>query len=338
MLAFFLLAAQQIPIEIVVRVDVRDDPCDLALRIPAALEQTLPGVSIVRATGGPQEARAGRLNVLAVAHNERVHFDVTDENERSVLARDVAHQSDACAATADGVAVIIERYLRDLGYEPPPLPPTVTTTVAGSTTSAAAIEPIRSAVVTERREASEREYAVDLFGFFAWEQGLSGSTSSRFGGAVGGRFTRSIFEAVGIGGVSFGGLTTRCDFGCPQGAPREGTIGLDEYALLGGGGIRLLEARPFHAWVGALFGAEAFHARSAGPSLFDPKDTWRGPRFAMAFYPRLDFDFGWIALFLQAMFWVRPAPDTFGVGGASPPYIVSNLAVTFSLGIRVRIF
>jgi hypothetical protein len=139
----------QVPSELVVRVDSVEagaDVCDLEARIPSTMAETLRGVQILRETSSVRiDPQKDRMRLIAFVRAIGVHFELFDDAGNSVLARDVPNPPDACPGTADGIAVIVERYLRDLGYEPGPValppiePPVVRTSTRASTTATTTI-------------------------------------------------------------------------------------------------------------------------------------------------------------------------------------------------------
>jgi hypothetical protein len=162
------------------------DPCDHASRVPATLAEVLRGVQIVREEGGGRIApRLDRMRLLAIARASGVHLELFDEEGRSVLARDVPNPADGCPGTADGIALIIERYLRDLGYEPSPVPPLPVETSV--TTSTSAGEPPRGTEARRTETPAARSpprarTATATVSPIAWSFSL--------GGAFGGVFER----------------------------------------------------------------------------------------------------------------------------------------------------
>lgn len=117
MIWFALAFAAAVPEELAV--SVTTPRCELRARVPDALGRAVPGVAIVEASA---EARPSRVRFSVqvgsrVAH--AVFVRLLDERGAVVLVREVPLQGQACTAAADGVAVIVARHLRSLGWVPP---------------------------------------------------------------------------------------------------------------------------------------------------------------------------------------------------------------------------
>jgi hypothetical protein len=325
-----LLFVAQVPDEISVRVVADDDPCDLESRIPAALAQTLRGVGVVRDAG----ARSGRLSLSVTSSRDRVRFDLADETGRVVLAREVANQADACAATADSVAVIVERYLRDLGYEPPPLPDTpvrtATTAVAVPTSSIAGVT-----TSTRPTESSPSDFSVEIglsvdVGELSVEQ-----THLRAGGLVVFRMGWGPFEGLLMAGGRFGENVRAESNGSPQLAAR---INVFDAPLLAGvgacapvlGRLCLDVLGGAEAWYGWLTHVHVVQTPPGGASLVTP---------AVVVSPRLDVAVSErFLLSIAANGWFRISPPTFALTGGSPTYMPPEFGLTIAIGGRMRFF
>jgi hypothetical protein len=116
-----LLALSALPERMSISVS-GDDRCDLAARLPQVMSRWLPGIAI----------DSGGLRLFVTASDDRLQVELQDEAGASVLEREIPRT--ACTADADAIALVVERYLRDLGWEPgeaavrPPPVPTSTVT------------------------------------------------------------------------------------------------------------------------------------------------------------------------------------------------------------------
>lgn len=117
MFAFVIaaVAVGVVPQEIAVRVNT--PRCELGVRVPDALVRALPGVAIVEADRASSSRVRFTLSV-AVANARAIRAKLFDERGEVAFAREVPIMGGACTAVADGVAVIVARHLRDLGWKP----------------------------------------------------------------------------------------------------------------------------------------------------------------------------------------------------------------------------
>lgn len=87
------------------------------------LTRALANVAPVAATGTPATLR---LNVTTAPEGD-VRVDLVDAQNETVLHRELPApphgRAPDCGALADTIALIVDRYLRDVGYEAPPLAP-----------------------------------------------------------------------------------------------------------------------------------------------------------------------------------------------------------------------
>jgi hypothetical protein len=99
-----------------------DQTCPGPRQVTDALVARLPGVVLPHG----QAARAGMLR-LAVATDAggSIRLDLVDPDGAPLLHRVLAvtRGPSECAALADTIALIIERYWREVGYDAPPTPP-----------------------------------------------------------------------------------------------------------------------------------------------------------------------------------------------------------------------
>jgi hypothetical protein len=103
--------------------------CPAPAQIAASLNALIPGVAPEARPGGPLALAGGlRLLIASSADGEGdVRVDLFDAQGDVVLHRVLpgpprGHAPD-CPALAETVALIVDRYLHDVGYEVPPLPP-----------------------------------------------------------------------------------------------------------------------------------------------------------------------------------------------------------------------
>jgi hypothetical protein len=100
-----------------------DDGCPSPKQVSVALTARLPGT--VLPLGQPPRPGALRLAVGADAAGT-TRVDLADQGGGTLLRRVLPVASGAardCAALAETVALIVERYWREVGYDAPPLPP-----------------------------------------------------------------------------------------------------------------------------------------------------------------------------------------------------------------------
>ena len=133
---------------------VPEQTCPAPRQVTDALAARLPGV--VLPTGQPAKPRMLRL---AVAPTPRAAsaIDLADPDGAPLLHRVLAltRGPGECAALADTIALIIERYWREVGYDAPPLAPldaaaSAAATAAGPAAATAGPPPPAAAVETRR--------------------------------------------------------------------------------------------------------------------------------------------------------------------------------------------
>ncbi len=114
-LSLALISLAAIPEEIAVR--VHTPTCELSILVPDALSRALEGVRI-SSDGEPTRAKIRFLLELEALKERAIRVALFDEKNERVLVRALPMRPETCAATADGIAVIVERHLRDLGWIP----------------------------------------------------------------------------------------------------------------------------------------------------------------------------------------------------------------------------
>jgi hypothetical protein len=156
------------------RVDAADSGCPRRKDVIAALETRLPGVT----RGPPGRGAAERRLQLEPGPAGTVSLRLWDERGTLALERRLGGDEAVrpggpagCQALADAAALVVERYLRDIGYRPPAAsvpeppapapPPTPTPPAATAATSPATRAPAApvSAAPTTAQAASRRQPA-----------------------------------------------------------------------------------------------------------------------------------------------------------------------------------
>jgi hypothetical protein len=103
-----------------------DDGCPSPRQVSDALAARLPGVA--QPVGQPPAPGALRLSVVAPGPTGALRVELADANGEPVLHRllpppPARGKSPDCPALAETVALIVDRYLHEVGYEAPPSPP-----------------------------------------------------------------------------------------------------------------------------------------------------------------------------------------------------------------------
>jgi hypothetical protein len=154
-----------------------DGQCPTSRQIGEAIEARLPGVLVPPEQGALPEAL-----LLAMAQDAATgvqSFTLSDHQQKVRLRRDLPAPTGAgdqeCPALAETVALMVERYLQDLGYRPePPAPP------------------------------DQRRW--EIFGGATWRSGADGLAAYELrmgaGRVLGGRGRLSLALAVGVEGAS----------------------------------------------------------------------------------------------------------------------------------------
>lgn len=116
-----LILLGTLPQRLVVAFEREPGACAMDARVPQAIGRFLPGLELGRSGEGWRLTVHGRP--------DEIELVLEDDAGTETLRRVIPSAPEACAATADGIGLIVERHLRDLGYEPP-LPPVETATAA----------------------------------------------------------------------------------------------------------------------------------------------------------------------------------------------------------------
>jgi hypothetical protein len=103
------------------------DECPAPARLAAALDALMPGLVTAPPAALPLSLANGAHLAVATTVEGDVRVDLVDAQGEVVLHRVLpapprGHAQD-CGALAETIALIVDRYLHDIGYEAPPLPP-----------------------------------------------------------------------------------------------------------------------------------------------------------------------------------------------------------------------
>jgi hypothetical protein len=97
---------------------VPDQACPASRQVTEALSARLPGVVLPAG----QAARPGMVRLAVTVDATGIRIDLADPDGTPLLHRALpARAPGECAALADTIALIIERYWREVGYDAPPL-------------------------------------------------------------------------------------------------------------------------------------------------------------------------------------------------------------------------
>lgn len=342
-----------------IAVEVTTPRCELRARVPDALARALPGVAIV----GANDARSSRVRFsvqvgLRVAH--AVFVKLFDERDAAALVREVPLQGDACTATADGVAVIVARHLRSLGWVPPEkedrretveidltrdreLPSTIvmppedavpaiaTTTVATTTVATiatAAIPASFPAPVPTIAPTSTSAFALELgAALFAGPDLLGGEGRARL-----------VFAPIELSlAIGVSPLQNERDVLREGRAEPVGTVSYRSWHALAGVGA-CWPASALQACVHAEAGAETFTASAQGPRIFQRDDqTLTRPVVQAAARAEWTIE-QLVSLFLSAGFRFRPVEAELAIEDAVAPIVPARFSAVGTLGARIRIF
>jgi hypothetical protein len=101
--------------------------CPAAAQLAAALNALMPGLAPATPAAIPLLLASGSRLRVSTSTEGDVRVDLVDAQGEAVLHRVLPApprgRAPDCAAIAETIALIVERYLHDVGYEVPPLPP-----------------------------------------------------------------------------------------------------------------------------------------------------------------------------------------------------------------------
>jgi hypothetical protein len=332
-LLFFLALIAVIPDEIAVRVSV--ERCRLETLIPDALSRALPGVAITRA-GAASRSSARFVLSIEDAGRGRVSIRLADERGAPALERALPVAEDACTAAADGVALIVERHLRDLGWtapepELPVLERPRTATVATATAAPEVAPPPKLPPpppdpIEAPPPALPLELAIGL-------RALGGIEVSSFGGEARAKLSLAPAELTISAGAT---LPAREDIERDDRTRPIGQVRVSSLHALAGIGLCFPIAF-LRGCASAEGGVERFSARSEGDVFPNTAGTATRPlaaadvRAEWTIVPR-------VAVFASAGLRVRPIEVAFEVRGAAEPYVPPRARAAFGLGVWVSLF
>lgn len=171
MIVLLVLAVAALPAGLSVDVAGGADPCALESRVPQALARWMPAPS------------SQRVHLSITPRGGDLYLTLTSSTGDALLSRSVPNQPQACAATADGISLVVETYLQDVGWiaEDTELPPMTTVS-----------EPSDDAATGLSTAAANRRTRIDL----AAEARAIAAQQFAMGGAVAARIGFAWFEAV----------------------------------------------------------------------------------------------------------------------------------------------
>jgi hypothetical protein len=300
--------------------------CGLEPALGASLARWLPGIDILGSDS------AGDLSLLVRADLTELAVELRAPSGAALVERRIGRAAFSCEADADAVALIVERYLRDLGWEPglASVPETATATAAPPLVSP---PPIATATAAPAATSPlELHLALTAAGLLELRDRFPVQTPSPELGMVLRLSPR--FEITARGRYTF-----EKSFSVERTLPRvraAGAIAVTSIGIEAGvgacadlGGPRLC---------GTILGGAERYSAEVSDQVFQrqPRVVWApviaaGAKLEHAFLERLS---GFVTIEGQ----VRPSAPSFFVEDASPTYSLPHLAVTFRLGASVRIF
>ncbi|MCK6551523.1 hypothetical protein L6R52_37160 [Myxococcota bacterium] len=365
----FSLVAAAVPAELSVHVDGATDACTFTERVPAAVRRMLPGLTVTLDRGRAPSVPARGVALVITPKDGRIDLElVFDDPAIPATRRTLPSPPEACAATADGIALVVERQLRDLGWEPPSTPPRVDDPgEPGATT-----KPTHTATIGATTRPTSRTTTVDATAT-PREPPARTTTSTAPSSAPSGPPVALSIAARGAAYLgldpnrSDGGATSRLTAGgallvhvargaleataevsiAPMGSediPRRdrivGTISAWALAVMlrGGACLDLEPETPIALCAGAGGGVERFAASTTGAAIFRSRSASAlapilsaETRAELALTSRLH-------LTLDAGAVVRPTRTVFAIEGATASYRIPRTDLRAGLGVRVTIF
>ena len=339
----FTLAVGALPERLELAFEQTAGGCALDARLPQSIGRYVPRLSLLPASG------EGTWRLSIATRPGEVELVLAEDRGAERLRRVLKAAPDACAATADGIGLILERYLSDLGYRtgfaeavPPPIETTVETTTA-TAAATATVQPPTPPAASEGDEvalveSSTRADPTDETGLEV-EADLSvaalieapSEASVRFGGAVdfGIELLWLRFE-IGLLGFAPGSVEA-LRRGAVFGEYRVGSVG----AMLRAGACLDLAPVSLCGLVGG--GPEWVFARIADAQLFTDRSTVaRGGLIGAGV--RADLSLGPILLLFRGETVVRPDRARFSIDGLGIGYRDQRVAGFLSLGVAVKLF
>lgn len=301
--------------------------CELAPALSASLARWLPGIVIV---GADQSAD---LQLEVAQDQADLQVVLRSPSGAIELSRSLP-ASGTCAADADGIALVVERYLRDLGWEPgaAPLPiteqATPTPTPAGTATAAAPVP--RTSTLAAITPPPSIEIALGVVGGLT----LPETQPLRAAGTLG------VAVRVGIGPILE--LLIEGHFVPPWSVPVArsdglsiGSLSRSSWRVLSGAG-GCLRLGPGRGCAGVRGGIEVILASASGELIFQ-KVSASVARPTLLAELRYDLEISrQIGLIAATDLLVRLAAPPLTVVDASNTYTPSGVAPSFRLGVWVR--
>lgn len=297
-----------------------DASCRLDARLPESIARYLPRLEL-----GPADSGAvWRLEISSRAGE--VEMVLYDDKRAPKLRRVLRVEPKACAATADGIALILERYLRDLeydtGFEPLPgaavLRPNPPLRAKSATIASAPLKPMPVRI------------GMDLAVGGSIEVSPSGP---RFGGQLDlGLTVERVRVELGLLGLALAPGTAEI---LADGQP------IGEYRVWSLGGVGraggCFSFDPHSLCLLAGGGFERVQARTTGARLFiqDEEGVFGGLFVAGV---RADWSLGPIYLYFRAEALIRPRARVFLVEFADDPYRVHPASGFLNVGGAVKLF
>jgi hypothetical protein len=106
-----LLAVGALPQRLELAFTEEPGGCALDVRLPQSIARYVPRLALAKVAG------EGTWRLSVVSRPGEVEILLADDLGEEQLSRVLRAEAEACAATADGIGLILERYLSDLGYE-----------------------------------------------------------------------------------------------------------------------------------------------------------------------------------------------------------------------------
>lgn len=299
-----------------VHVEPPGEACQFLVRVPAALSRLAPEL---RVSSGPGPAE---LQVILQMEGPSLSLTLRDPSGPGIDRRRLPNPPEACLATADGVALIVERYLRSLGILPPEPPPPPDPPLAP--------QPPLPPVAPDLAVTSTAGLGVPaLWLGLAAQLQVPSAADLRLG--VGGDVRLQLGPLALAAGISL--FAPEEVEVLRRGRPL-GTFRLQSWWVRGGAGACF-------SWAGAscalvLVGVERAAARVSGNLFQQVEDS----QVRVAYGLGLEQDLllvGPVGLRAQVSAWLRPAPPRFVVDGADNTLEDSVFTLIFGLGGALQI-
>lgn len=303
-----------------VHVEPPGEACQFLVRVPAALTRLAPELSL-HSGPGPAE-----LQVVLQVEGPFLLLTLRDPSGPGIDRRRLPNPPEACLATADGVGLIVERYLRGLGILPPEPPPPPEPPAPPAPEPPPAPAPVVAApAVTSTTSIGAPALWLGL------EAQLQVPTAVDLRLGVGGDLRFQLGPLALAAGISL--FAPKEVEVLRRGRPL-GAFRLQSWWVRGGVGACF-------SWAGAscamaLVGVERASARVSGNLFQQVEDS----QVRIAYGLRLEQDlllFGPVGLRAQVSAWLRPAPPRFVVDGADNALEDSAFTLIFGVGGALQI-